>query len=249
MPLRRPVPSHNNEKETTRFKLEVEFIMSKRLLLVWMILVVTGCYQSPDSSPDARIVLKNIRRTNLSSSYFPWEWGKAEGKLKRWDIDNDGLIPIKFNESALAVQAANEIEKRLGMLVFDRESIAEQVDESIVRGIIISEGTAVGPNQKPSKSACGHVGLGPGAIAYPEDFYSKEGVISTRLYVNLSSSECNATLEIAIHELGHALGLGSHFQGFGKGVAIDLNFWAALYTLYANPIGAEEESLVIQALP
>ncbi|MCW5234992.1 zinc metalloprotease [Verminephrobacter eiseniae] len=53
--------------------------------------------------------------------------------------------------------------------------------------------------------------------------------------------------EIVIHEVGHALGLGAHFKGFGDSDGpIGTAFWPVLATLYANPIGTPKASVVVK---
>ena len=192
--------------------------------------------------------MRNLRKTNLESNRFPWVSGLANGRTKRWDIEHEGLIPVKLNGSTLGKGAIKEIEAVLQMSIFDKTSIADLPDDKITRGIIVSEGTALGPNGFITKSTCGHVSALPTTTSYPNGFYDDDGKINTRLYINLSSKKCTASLEIAIHEFGHALGLGSHFSGFGSGDAISPAFWQVLDTLYHNAIGTSEEDLQIQPL-
>jgi len=191
-------------------------------------------------------VLQDLQITNLNSNRFPWISGLANGRTKRWDIEQGGLIPVKLNGSTVSKDAIQEIETILHMSIFDTTSIANLPDDQITRGIIVSEGTALGPNGFITKSTCGHVSALPTITDYPKDFYDAYGRINTRLYVNLSSKKCTASLEIAIHEFGHALGLGSHFSGFGSGDAISPSFWQVLSTLYHNEVGTFEEDLQIQ---
>jgi hypothetical protein len=193
-------------------------------------------------------VVRYLQKTNLDSRQFPWIRGLADGRTKRWDIEDEGLIPVKLNGSTLAKEAIEEIEAVLHMALFDTASIANVADSMVLRGIIVSEGTALGPNGVVTRNTCGHVSALPETTAYPKDFYDAKGKISTRLYVNLSSRKCRASLEIAIHEFGHALGLGNHFPGFGSGDAIASSFWNVLYTLYHNEVGALGEDLIIESL-
>jgi hypothetical protein len=228
----------------------------KTVVVVFILLMVTACeaLQSDSnydtiSTPTVETIRDNIELTNLNTRNFPWLAWVAEGKLKRWDYVNDGPIPVKLNNNALAESAVDAIEAKLGKVIFDRTSIANTPDDLIVRGIIASEGTTVDSNGMVSRSACGNVSKAPGLTAYPPHFYDNTGKVNTKLYVNLSSPKCTATLDIAIHEFGHALGIGKHFVGFGIGNAIDVNFWNVLYNIYGNDIGTIKEDLIIKQVP
>ncbi|MGY2209804.1 hypothetical protein [Pseudomonas pergaminensis] len=175
--------------------------------------------------------LNNLDKTNLTSENWPWN-GVAPQKPKKWK----GLIPVKINGIARAEDAINRIEEKLGRQLFDRETISDLSDEKIVRGIIVSHGTAVAP--KMDKHTCGNVGDAPNSYAYPRNFLKSTGEIDTVLYVNLGSPFCDdsqcgdSPSDIAVHEFGHALGLGPHFQGFGEGPIISDDFWDVLTALY-----------------
>ena len=213
-------------------------------LLALLVLIFSACTKVGNQG--ATNVMRDFQKTNLDSNRFPWIAGLADGKTKRWDIEHDGLIPVKFNGSTLGEAATDEIEAVLHMSIFDTTSIADLPDDMITRGIILSEGTAIGPNGMITKSTCGHVSALPETTNYPKDFYDANGNINTRLYVNLSSKKCTASLEIVIHEFGHALGLGNHFSGFGSGDAVSPSFWQVLYILYHNEVGTSEKDLQIQ---
>lgn len=234
------------------------------LVLVVLALPLAGCTEegdAPNTSEGPAAISRYVHVTNLNSANFPWDAinfpdGAAQGKLKRWDIEGAGLIPVKLNGSTLATNAIDDIEARMGRTLFDRTSIANTPDEQILRGLIVSTGTAMGPDG-PS---CGHVGQGPADTSYPSflysgatsefiPFYTDAGVISTRLYVNLSSIRCSASLAVAIHEFGHALGMGAHFNGFGMGPPVSENFWRVLYTLYGNPVGSVADDITVILSP
>jgi hypothetical protein len=216
--------------------------LSHAILLV-LLFLANGC----SGKQDPTAISRNLQVTNLDSSQFPWTPGMADGQTKRWDVERDGLIPVKLNGSQLAQEAIATIETELGMSLFDMLSISDVPDDQIHRGIIVSEGTARGPGGSVDQNTCGNVSASPDTTDYPENFYDSEGRISTRLYVNLSSAKCAASLEIVIHEFGHALGLGNHFSGFGSFTdIISPLFWKTLYTLYHNPIGTPAEKLVIE---
>ncbi len=222
----------------------------KTVVVVFALLVLMpACNNSQAAvvTPTVERIRADIELTNLNTFNFPWLGWVAQGKLKRWDIEGDGPIPVKLNNSALAESAVDAIEARFGKVIFDRTSIADTPDELVSRGIIVSEGRTVDANG--FLVGCGNVSKAPGLTAWPPHFYDDTGRISTKLYVNLSSPKCAATLDIAIHEFGHALGMGKHFVGFGIGDAIDVNFWNVLYNLYANDIGTTKEDLLIQQLP
>lgn len=227
----------------------------KTVVVSVLLVLITACAyvsqsnnsQTTVATPTVETIRDNIELTNLNTFNFPWLAWVAEGKLKRWDYVNDGPIPIKFNNSALAESAVDAIEVKLVKVIFDRTSIANTPDELITRGIIVSEGATV--DQNGMITGCGNVSKAPGFTAWPPHFYDDSGKINTKLYVNLSSPKCTATLDIAIHEFGHALGMGRHFAGFGIGDAIDVNFWNVLYNIYTNDIGTTKEDLIIQQLP
>jgi hypothetical protein len=212
-------------------------------LLIFLVLILSSC--SKAVSRDASSVMHDLEITNLDSNRFPWIADLADGRTKRWDNEKDGLIPVKLNGSTLGKDAIDEIETMLQMTIFETTSIANAPDSQITRGIIVSEGTAIGPNGTITKYTCGHVSESPETTSWPQDFYDANGNINTRLYVNLSSVKCTASVEMAIHEFGHALGLGSHFSGYGSSDIISPAFWQVLYTLYHNGAGTSGEDLQI----
>lgn len=65
-------------------------------------------------------------------------------------------------------------------------------------------------------------------------------------WVNLGNGRCDVTQDIVTHEFGHALGLGTHFEGFGNGPSISRAFWDVLATLYANPVRTLAPALVVR---
>ena len=222
--------------------------MSTFVRLFLIALVIAACdtgSTTPTVGPEG--IVQNMEVTNLSGTSFPWT-GAAAGRLKRWDVERVGLIPVKSDGNALIEEAMDRIESELGRTLFERSSLDGTPEGSVERGLIVREGTALGPNGVVNGSTCGHVSEAPGTTAYPQSFYGSEGSISTVLYVHLSSDGCAASLDVAIHELGHALGLGAHFEGFGIGPAIDDNFWNVLHNLYRNEVGSRSGELDIEVL-
>jgi hypothetical protein len=93
---------------------------------------------------------------------------------------------------------------------------------------------------------CGNVATGP-SIGNVVNATSPTGEHNqTVAWVNLGNGHCTVTQEIVTHEIGHALGLGSHFDGFGNGDAISRAYWDVVATLYANPVRSAASALVVR---
>lgn len=234
-------------------------------------------FQTEVVGPDG--ILQNLKVTNLNDSGFPWHCFACSFPeindfevLKTWNISQDGLIPVKTGDFDLANQALDQIESEVGRTLFDRTSIANTPNNQITRGIIVSEGTALGAfGSTEDPNACGHVSSSIGTTAYPpfeyevfydsvtgeymgyelnDAWYDNMGNINTVLYVHIDAPACAnpITLDLVVHEFGHALGMGSHFEGFGFGPAVDGNFWNVLYTMYNNASGTNETDLNINQI-
>lgn len=199
---------------------------------------------TPAASPsrtDAE-VLALADATNIASAGFPWN-GRFAGVVKRWTLP----IPVKTNGEPRAVPAMDAIEAKLGFVIFDRTSIAAADEATITRGIVFRQGTSYLPAGANPQAYCANVARAPSDGSWPSTFLFAPGEISARLYVNLDNPQCTASPEIVIHEVGHALGLGAHFKGFGDDDGpIGPAFWPVLATLYANPIGTPKSSVVIR---
>lgn len=180
--------------------------------------------------------------TNIANSGFPWS-GRFAGVVKRWTLP----IPVKTNGEPRAVPAMDAIEAKLGYVVFDRTSIAAADEATITRGIVFRQGTSYLPAGANPQAYCANVARAPFDGSWPSTFMFAPGEISARLYVNLDNPQCTASADIVIHEIGHALGMGAHFKGFGDGDGpIGPAFWSVLATLYASPIGTPKASVVIK---
>ena len=205
---------------------------------------------APDSSPtppapssgfaDSEI-LALADSTNLSSSGYPWN-GRFAGVVKRWILP----IPVKTNGEIRAVPAMDAIEAKLGFTVFDRTSIAAADEATITRGIVFRQGTSFLPAGANPQSFCANVSDAPFSGGWSASL-SAPAELKGRMYVNLDNPQCVASADTVIHELGHAMGLGTHFKGFGDDDgAIGPRFWSVLTTLYANPIGTPKASVVVK---
>lgn len=167
------------------------------------------------------------------------------GRVKRWDVA-ELKIPIFLANEHRAIKAAELVESVLGNGIFSNlRSLSAFVQEPAA--IRFSKGRAVGDPKRPEVPCSGNVGVAPGHAEWGPETVSSTGHFQRSLCINLDSQKGDiASLDVAVHELGHALGLGDHFDGFGEpdgGPAVDVNFWAALVRLYQLPIGAEYASL------
>ena len=210
------------------------------LALAPLAMVACGGGGGAGSDDSAGATRSALQATNLAGTGFPWG-GAAPGLLKRWNLP----IPVKTNEEARAVAAMDEIERRLGITVFDRTSIATLPDAQIARGIVVRVGTAFLPAGGNPASYCANVAAAPGVDSWTSPAATPGGVMSYRLYVNLDNPQCRADSSIVIHEFGHALGMGEHYEGFGQGSAISDLFWRVLRTIYANPPGTPANVILV----
>ena len=218
--------------------------MKKNRLRLLSVLVtsalMTACGGGKSDSSSSTI-LNFLESTNVASTGFPWN-GQFAGVDKRWTLP----IPVKINGETRAGPAMDALEAKLGYVIFDRTSIASVDDSQITRGVVFSKGTSYLPTGADPKQYCGNVSGAPYSGGYPSNFLKTPGEISTRLYVNLDNPQCVASADVTIHELGHAMGLGTHFQGFGNPDAISQDFYTVLATLYANPIGTPKASIMFK---
>ena len=218
--------------------------MKSVLTLIATVIALSACGGGGSNTPNASdaALAAFVDTTNVAGTGFPW-FGQFPGVVKRWALP----VPVKTNGDARAVAAMDAIESKLGYTVFDRTSIAATANSAVTRGIVFSQGTSFLPPGANPQSFCANVASGPNVGGYPGSFVQVPGTISTKLYVNLDNPQCTASPDIVIHELGHALGMGSHFEGFGDSSgAISSNFWSVLATLYSNAAGTPRSNLVIK---
>jgi hypothetical protein len=90
-----------------------------------------------------------------------------------------------------------------------------------------------------------NVSAGPDLPNWPSASLTASCEISAAVYINLDNPIRTVTADIVVHEMGHALGMGSHFAGFGDGPAINADFWDALGTLYGAPAGTNAAAVAV----
>lgn len=103
--------------------------MKIKLLFFGLCFLLISC-EDNDATVNEDGIINNMNITNIHGATFPWT-GTAAGRLKRWDIENDGLIAVKVNNNALAIRAMDKIEEVMGFSVFDRTSIAQVPNDEI----------------------------------------------------------------------------------------------------------------------
>jgi len=192
------------------------------------------------------------KTTSLTAQQIKTEimMGYDQRSLVRWEP------PIEINTNGIArvEEALDRYEKLLGNVIsFTRVSTIPE------NGIVFVEGGARNGDNSPG---CGNVNNSPDpdpivnytAVEVPGNMTPSK--YSGVYYVHLGSSGCDDAKNsrdwgpyasaIAEHELGHALGINSHFEGFkNKEGIVHPNFFNVMYNLYANPIAATESEVSI----
>ncbi len=134
--------------------------------------------------------------------------------------------------------------KMSGLLVLEATDSASTDGNNYIR---VSYGTSYVPAGSTAyQNYCANVSTAPsvGNQIQPD---SQNGIASNPVYLNLGNGHCDVTQDIVTHEFGHALGLASHFIGFGgDGPSISTAFWDVLATLYSNPQSTPASSLVVK---
>lgn len=133
--------------------------------------------------------------------------------------------------------------KLAGLLVLEETSTAPATGPYVQ----ISYGTSyVPPGSTAYSSYCANVSTGPnlGNVIQPD---GQNGIATHPVYINLGNGHCDVTQDIVTHEFGHALGLVSHFSGFGDDGPVSA-FWDVLATLYGNPVSTTAANLVVKRI-
>ncbi|WP_222939853.1 hypothetical protein, partial [Photobacterium sp. BZF1] len=227
----------------------------------------------PDTDPDS--VARNDTYNCVSLRCALEPNAPAVAKMTaRYVANEKELIPVYYNVNsktgdveekdprfAQAIANINEVIGRpvfkdMGFIHVDHDESDWLLDYSSVEGkggLIFSVGTSVKINA--NQQTCGSASIGPNnmqiaPIVIDENNYFKAD--GGWVWLNLDSSDgtCLADVEIATHELMHALGFLDHFDGFGAdGEVFGDRAKAALRTLYNNDAQSDPDNLTYYHWP
>lgn len=177
----------------------------------------------------------------------------------RWNIERDGLIPVLYSNRKAEFDAGfDAIEAAVGRQLFDRTTWTGKTSADVARTQRI---VIVGEYQTLVMSpTCGLVtplwldqtssivppypviwGTNINNLPVPVSNYPTNSVVVT---VNFNSaSGCANSADLVIHEVGHALGLTGHVEGFGVGPLNSPLVLSMLKKLYSIPPGTDKATI------
>ena len=204
-----------------------------------LLLVIAGCSETLTTptvwtSTDVR---EHLLATNLNHPT-----AGSRGRLTRWR----GAIAVNTNNIARAALALDRYEQWSGGVIrFNR------VNVDPANGIVFVEGGAVAAD---SSAGCVNVTDAPptqNSNSFNLRWDASSAIVGSYT-IHLGGSGCNDVREgryasaYAEHVLAHALGIFDHFIGYtGPEGMADAHAFAVVYNLYANPVGASAQDLVV----
>ncbi len=211
-----------------------------------------GSDNSTDSASSVTVsdaqVVANVKASNIDFVPFirpagTWRWsGTPAQHITVYVTPATAGNATEQDYAAKTQTAIATLNTRLaGLLVLDAVSSVPASGNYIH----VSYGTSyVPPGSTDYASYCANVSTAPGVgnMILPD---AQNGIASSPVHVNLGNGHCNVTQYIVTHEFGHALGLATHFAGFGND-GPESAYWDALATLYGNPASTESTSLVVK---
>jgi hypothetical protein len=211
----------------------------KYFVALTLCLISAGCTETPTTPTvwTSDEVRQQVIATNLN---HPTSGNR--GRLTRWR----GPIAVHTNNIARAELAVDRYEQWSGGVIrFTRSSTTP------TNGIVFVEGSAKDADNSPG---CGHVTDAPAGTdsnTFAVRWDAASALIGTYT-IHLGSPNCDDVKEgryasaYAEHVLAHALGVFDHFIGYtGPEGMVDAHAFAVVYNLYANPVGAAAQDLVI----
>lgn len=195
------------------------------------------------------MVIANVKSSNIDflSNNRPtgtWRWSATP--VPRVTVYVPTPASGNATDQDYATKTSNSIAqinaKLSGLLVLESTATIP-VTGNYIR---VSYGTSYLPAGSTNyQGYCANVSTGPnlGNVIQPDN---QNGIASNPVYINLGNGRCDVTQDIVTHEFGHALGLATHFSGFGNGPAISTAFWDVLASLYGNPQSTVATGLLVK---
>lgn len=196
-------------------------------------------------------VLANLKFSNID--YNPEQYTRQAIGTWRWNNATTPRITVYIpnpttsqelgyaDKVTAAVKVINH--KLNGSLILETTNV-----QSSTNNIRISYNTSHVPKgftDYKSGSYCANVSTKPysGNPIAPD---WKNEISSTLVYVNVGNGNCEVSEDLISHEFGHALGLANHFEGFGIGAAVSVEYWDTLATLYNNTPSTTVDKVVVK---
>jgi hypothetical protein len=190
--------------------------------------------------PEDPALLALVKRSNADYPHWTQPDPVLIGEIKRWS--ETSLIPVFDGNDVRAKEAIAIFEKAFGRPLFEAMT-SEQAVLSKKKGIIFSIGTAQPANDEPvSKNCKGNVSYAKGSKQTAYNLADRATGEFVRIaWVNLDCEDKEkggiADLSIAVHELGHAIGIGYELYNPGKNEPpVSEKFWHVLWKIYELPI-------------
>lgn len=198
--------------------------------------VLVACESSP-TAPSvwaSADVQAQLLATNLNHAT-----AGSRGRLTRWRVP----IEVNTNGIARANEALASVERWS-----DRVIRFTRVGANPANGLVFVEGGG-----RDFDRGCANILNAPpfeGPTFAPR--WDGSSALVGAYVVHLGSEQCDDATKgryetaYAEHVLAHALGIFDHFSGFtGPEGLVDAHAFAVLYNLYANPVGAAAQDLVV----
>ena len=220
--------------------------------LTIMMLALLGCGggggDGEVKGTDSQVVA-DITSSNIQS------WGNSASGTNRWVGVGSSApqvsvfipatsTPAEADLAAKSRLAIASINRKLGGSVLLSEVNSAPASGGYMRVSYLTSYVPTGSTDYASY--CANVSTGSG-LPNPVDPTPTSGSRNDKVaWLNLGNGRCDVTQNIVIHEMGHALGLNKHFQGFGFPDALSTQFWDVLATLYGNPVRTPAAQLMVR---
>mgnify|MGYP001244667113 CR=1 FL=1 len=203
----------------------------------------SGDVTATDAEVKADVVSSNITPYGLSGTA---RWTGSAGAVPTVNVyiptpTTDLETGFKTKVQSAITSINRKLNGYLTLTVVDTEP------SSTTDYIRVSFQTAYVPANDPSpnyEAYCANVSTG--ANLQDEIDADSNGSLNQVVWVNLGNRHCTLSQDEVTHEMGHALGLAVHFNGFTDTVGTSSAFWDVLTTLYGNPVLTTESNLVVR---